>query len=94
MATRTREFVGMIWEEGGMYSAYCPELDIAACGHSVEEARKNLREVIEIHLEETAAMGTLDELLAEAGYASAESCRESERRFVALAPVEVSLPAG
>lgn len=40
-----------IWREGNMYTAYCPELDVASCGKDVEEARKNLLEVIEIQLE-------------------------------------------
>jgi len=46
-----------------MYTAYCPELDLATCGHTIEEARRNLYEVIEIFLEETTKMGTLEELL-------------------------------
>ena len=58
-----------IWKEGGMFTAYCPELDVASCGHTSEEAKKNLREVIEIQLEETAKLGTLNDFLAEAGYA-------------------------
>jgi predicted RNase H-like HicB family nuclease len=58
-----------IWTEGGMFTAYCPELDVASCGHTSEEAKKNLREVIEIQLEETAKLGTLNDFLAEAGYA-------------------------
>jgi predicted RNase H-like HicB family nuclease len=48
-----------IWKEGGMFTSYCPELDIASCGHTAEEAKKNLREVIEIQLEETATSITL-----------------------------------
>ena len=57
-----------IWKEGGMFTAYCPELDVASCGHTQEEAKKNLGEVIEIQLEETARLGTLKDFLAEAGY--------------------------
>jgi len=57
-----------IWKEGGMFTAYCPELDVASCGHTSEEAKKNLREAIEIQLEETAKFGTLNDFLAEAGY--------------------------
>ena len=68
MATRTLQFVGAIWQEGEMYTAYCPELDLATCGHTIEEVRHNLHEVIKIFLQETADMGTLGELLAEAGY--------------------------
>lgn len=48
-----------IWKEGNMYVAYCPELDVVSCGREVEEARKNLLDVIEIHLEETARIGTI-----------------------------------
>lgn len=48
-----------IWQEGNMYTAYCPELDVASCGSDVEQARENLLEVIEIQLEETAKLGTL-----------------------------------
>ncbi len=57
-----------IWKEGTMYTAYCPELDVVSCGKSVEEARKNLLEVIEIQLEETARLGTLKTFLEDAGY--------------------------
>ena len=51
-----------------MYTAYCPELDVTSCRSNIEEARKNLLEVIEIHLEETAKPGTLKEFLENAGY--------------------------
>ena len=57
-----------IWKEGTMYTAYCPELDVVSCGKSVEEARENLLEVIEIQLEETARLGTLKAFLEDAGY--------------------------
>ena len=57
-----------VWKEGNMYTAYCPELDVTSCGRNIEEARKNLLEVIEIHLEETAKLGTLKEFLEDAGY--------------------------
>ncbi len=57
-----------IWKEGNMYTAYCPELDVASCGKGIEEARRNLVEVIEIQLEETAKLGTLKSFLEDAGY--------------------------
>jgi len=57
-----------IWKEGGMYTAYCPELDLASCGKTVSEARNNLHEALEIFVEETARKGTLEEILDEAGY--------------------------
>ena len=56
-----------IWQEGNMYTAYCPELDVASCGRDVEEARENLLEVIKIQLEETATLGTLKAFMEDAG---------------------------
>ena len=53
-----------VWKEGGMFTAYCPELDVASCGHTPEEAKKNLGEVIVIQLEETARLGTLKDFLS------------------------------
>ena len=57
-----------IWQEGNMYTSYCPELDVASCGRTVEEAQKNLIEVILIQLEETAKLGTLKDFLENTGY--------------------------
>ena len=55
-----------IWKEGNMYTAYCPELDVASCGRDIEEARNNLLEVIEIQLEETTKLETLKSFLENA----------------------------
>lgn len=49
---RMPEAITKIWKEGGMYVSYCMELDIASGGHTPEEARKNLAEVIAIQKEE------------------------------------------
>ena len=52
-----------IWKEGAMFTAYCPELDVAGCAKTPNEAGKNLLEVIDIHLKETRKMGTLKRFL-------------------------------
>lgn len=64
---QTIELTSEIWQEGNMYTAYCHELDVATAGRTVEEAQKNLVEALEIFFEETARLGTLQELLEEAG---------------------------
>lgn len=51
-----------LWKEGNMYVSYCPELDIASCGETVDQAKKNLKEVILINLEEAQKLGTSDKL--------------------------------
>jgi predicted RNase H-like HicB family nuclease len=47
----TRQFTGIIEREGDWFVALCPELDIASQGKSVEEARSNLIEAIELFFE-------------------------------------------
>ena len=69
-----------LWKEGNMYVSYCPELDIAACGESIEQAKKNLRKVILINLEEAQKMGTFDRLLQEAGFDEIEGAVLSVRK--------------
>jgi predicted RNase H-like HicB family nuclease len=41
----------IIEREGDGYVALCPELDVASQGASVEEARANLKEAVELFLE-------------------------------------------
>jgi len=53
-------FTAVIEREGNGYTALCPELDIASQGDSVEEARKNLVEAIELFFE-TASEAEIQE---------------------------------
>ena len=78
-----------IWKEGSMYTSYCPELDIASCGHTQEEARKNLREVIAIQLEETEKLGTLDDLLTESGYTREGNVIKTGKKIVCFEEIRI-----
>lgn len=49
-----RRFTGIIEQEGDGYVSLCPELDIASQGNSVEEARNNLIEALELFFEAAA----------------------------------------
>jgi predicted RNase H-like HicB family nuclease len=57
-----------IFREGDLYVAFCPDLDVSSFGETVEEARRSLREALEAFLEECETMGTLNEVLEEAGF--------------------------
>jgi predicted RNase H-like HicB family nuclease len=46
-----RQFTAIIEREESGYVALCPEIDVASQGSSVEEARDNLIEAIELFLE-------------------------------------------
>lgn len=43
-----QQFTALIEREGNQYVALCPELDIASQGDTVEQARKNLHEALEL----------------------------------------------
>lgn len=55
MAKRSLEFSSIVSKEGKWYVAHCPELEIASQGRSVELALKNLKEAIELYLEDEDA---------------------------------------
>lgn len=46
-----RQMTAIIEREGDAYVALCPELDVASQGDSIESARKNLQEAVELFLE-------------------------------------------
>ena len=48
---RTQQITAIIEREGDGYVALCPELDIASQGDTVESARHNLTEAVELFLE-------------------------------------------
>ncbi|MBS3175994.1 type II toxin-antitoxin system HicB family antitoxin [Candidatus Woesearchaeota archaeon] len=57
----------VVKKEDGGYSAWCPELDVASQGSSVEDAKKNLKEAVELHVETMIKNGDLDLLLEKLG---------------------------
>lgn len=47
----TRTFTALVQREGDGWVALCLELDVASQGETIEEARANLREAVELFLE-------------------------------------------
>ena len=48
---KRQQFTAIIEREGDWYVSLCPELDIASQGSTIEEARKNLTEALELFFE-------------------------------------------
>ena len=46
-----QQFTAIIEREGNGYVALCPELDIASQGDTVEQAKSNLAEALELFFE-------------------------------------------
>ena len=77
-----------------MFVSYAPELDIAACGESVPQARQNLAEVININFVEMKKKGTLSTFLREAGFEVGDDPGETvqlEKELVGFAPREIAV---
>ena len=51
MMKNVQNFTAIIENEKDGYSALCPELDVASQGNTVEEAKSNLKEAIELFFE-------------------------------------------
>ena len=47
----TRWLTAIVEREADGYVSLCPELDIASQGDTIEEARENLREAVELFFE-------------------------------------------
>lgn len=48
---QTRQLTAIIERENDGYVALCPELDVASQGSTIEEARANLQEALELFFE-------------------------------------------
>ncbi|HFC96996.1 MAG TPA: type II toxin-antitoxin system HicB family antitoxin [Thermosulfurimonas dismutans] len=69
------KFTAIIQKEEDLYVAFCPELDIASQGKTVEEAKRNLEEAVTLFLE----------------HASPEEVRERLKGDIYIAPLEVAV---
>ncbi len=81
-----------VWKEGPTYVAYSPELDISSCGNSANRAKSALREAVSLFIEEATRKGTLDEILAEAGFERRGNTYRP-RPILARDKIRVTLPA-
>ncbi|MCK9364916.1 MAG: type II toxin-antitoxin system HicB family antitoxin [Syntrophales bacterium] len=62
-----KQLTAIIEREGNGYVSLCPELDIASQGDTIEEARINLREALELFFE-TASPSEIQTRLHEEVY--------------------------
>ena len=75
MKKKKQRLTCFIEKEGNGYVALCPELDIASQGKSIEQARENLTEALELFFE----------------VASANEIRERLQQEVYITSVEVTV---
>ena len=58
-----------VFKEGKSFVSYNPELKVASCGKSIDEAKKNLKDAISGFLKSAKKMNILDGIMEEAGFA-------------------------
>ena len=56
------------FKEGDLYVALAPELNVSSFGETLEEAKRSIQEAVEAFVEECERMGTLEEVMEEAGF--------------------------
>ena len=56
---------GTVESEDHLFVSHCPELGVASCGDTVEEALDNLGEALTVHLEALEEIGELERVLGE-----------------------------
>ncbi|MEL6470788.1 MAG: type II toxin-antitoxin system HicB family antitoxin [Cyanobacteria bacterium J06614_10] len=59
---KKRQFTVIIEKENDGYVSLCPELDIASQGNTVEQARENLAEALELFFETADSAEIIDRL--------------------------------
>jgi predicted RNase H-like HicB family nuclease len=79
-----------IFKEGDLFVAYVPALDVSSCGETDEEARHNIQDAVRGFLATSADMGTLVEILLEAGY-QREGGRWRAPEFVSVDRLTMSI---
>ncbi len=62
-----KQLTAIIEREGSGYVSLCPQLDVASQGDTIQEARENLREALELFFE-TASPAEIQERLHQEVY--------------------------
>jgi predicted RNase H-like HicB family nuclease len=56
------EYTGVVWKESDGYVSKCPELGVASCGDTFEEAVFNLKEAVDLYLENARDLGLMGDI--------------------------------
>ena len=65
-------FRAEFFKEDDVYVGLCPELNVSSFGEDIEDSKRSLQEAVEGFLETCEEMGTLEEVLEEAGFSVKE----------------------
>ena len=75
------QLTATVWQEEAQYVSRCPELGVASCGDTPDEALNQLQEAVELYLENAKELDLLPEL---------EATLSAPHRF--CSSIQVSVP--
>jgi predicted RNase H-like HicB family nuclease len=55
-------YTAIVWKEAEGYVSKCPELGVASCGDSFDDAVNNLREAVQLYLENAKELNIIEDL--------------------------------
>ncbi len=58
---KTIKLTAIVWREDDTYVSKCPEIEVASAGDTPGEALQNLREAVELWLENARALGIIEQ---------------------------------
>ncbi len=61
-------FRAEFFKEGDLYVGLAPEFNVSSFGETLDEAKRSLKEAVDGFLEECEAIGTLEDVIEEAGF--------------------------
>ncbi len=62
------DYTVQIWREGNQFIAHAMPIDVASSGPTADAARLALKEAVSVFIASAEEIGTLDDILEEAGY--------------------------
>ena len=58
------DYTAVLWKEGDAYVSKCTELGVASCGNTIQEAIENLKEAVELYVENAKELGLMEDIKA------------------------------
>ncbi len=80
-------------QEDAQYVSVCPELNVASCGDSIQEAGDNLQEAITLYLNQLEVDGTRDRIFSEKGIRTYRASVELPNEVQRTVPLDTMVKA-
>ena len=82
----------LVRKEGNQFASWCPELDVASCGNTIEDACENLDDAIDLYLNSLIEESELLQVLEERGFKLSQEKDICESPFLSSCQKAVTVP--